>query len=430
MANVDHTFVQIVELLCPCVSADDARIIKKKRIGKSLNAHQRRQVTRRLLQINTLIPSFRSLFEDLNYLETLVNTLKKLHRPSASEHSLSSSFQALTNDGAESVDRSLRKLFLYCMRNHHRVHACPHDYGSDDAGISEMDVNEAQLNHFATYAYDQGFTKIWTPAAPLLADGTGYDVKENHSPNLVTNKAGPSVRGRRSGPPRKMAHSDCRGFLWIEYMEAPNDAFGEGLTPFFILKAFYNAFFGSWERPLATAGEDERVFGWENSETGTGVTASTSGYGNPDPRMNYGDPATGANLLSDGVSPAADALTGQYDGLYDGVHGAGNVRQQGRFSRSASPNPDDLFLDDERSPPYLEVQDMGAGHDYGRTNWPREIRESLKRTWQPNAEVDDTHPAGRDNGHQCSCRHWAKRQKLGDRAMIAQDGSIDPWARP
>ena len=91
---MDHKSVQTGELLCPRASEDDGRVVKRSVIGKCLHKQQRRLLRRRLLQIDTLIPSFRSLFEDLNYLELLVKTLKRLRRPTASERSLGSSFSS------------------------------------------------------------------------------------------------------------------------------------------------------------------------------------------------------------------------------------------------------------------------------------------------------------------------------------------------
>lgn len=70
---------------------------------------------------------------------------------------------------------------------------------------------------------------------------------------------------------RKLAYKECRGFLWIEHMEAPNEAFGKGITHFFIQKASCNAFFGSWKRPSAIRVEDEDVFRHEYRGSGRGV---------------------------------------------------------------------------------------------------------------------------------------------------------------
>ena len=157
-----------------------------------------------------------------------------------------------------SADRAWRELFLYSMRNFNRIHAPPVRDSSLKAGkpsdlnglISE--VNEAQLNYFARYAYRLGFRNIWQTPLPLPADETGYDVKERRHPHLVTYEWEAGVgKERRSGLLKRKSHKECRAFLWIESMEVPNEGHSRGITDFFVRKAVYRAFFYPWKPPPA-----------------------------------------------------------------------------------------------------------------------------------------------------------------------------------
>lgn len=255
MRKMDRSSVQVLELLCPKISDSDARTVNQSLIGISLNEQQQALVKRRAFEIDTLIPSFRSSFEDLNYLELLVNALKKLHRPKKSEYSFYCSLQCI-NTNPQAADRAWRKLFLYSMRNHYRIHAPPVRDSSlkagepDDLNRRISEVNEAQLHHFARYAFYLGFRNIWKPSLPLPADEKGYDVRERRRPNLVTYEWEAGVKEeRRSGPPRRRSHKECRAFLWIENMEAPNEGHSRGITHFFVRKEVYRAFFDPWKPP-------------------------------------------------------------------------------------------------------------------------------------------------------------------------------------
>ena len=93
---MDYPSVQVLELACPKMSENDARMINQRSFGTFLNGQQQDSVKERVFEIDTFILSFRSLFEDLNYLELLVNALKKLHRHKKEECSFCRSLNAST----------------------------------------------------------------------------------------------------------------------------------------------------------------------------------------------------------------------------------------------------------------------------------------------------------------------------------------------
>ena len=94
---MDYPSVQVLELTCPKMSDSNARMINQRSFGTFLNGRQQDSVKERVFEIDTFIPSFRSLFEDLNYLELLVKALKKLHRPKIGEYSFRRSLNASTS---------------------------------------------------------------------------------------------------------------------------------------------------------------------------------------------------------------------------------------------------------------------------------------------------------------------------------------------
>lgn len=214
----------------------------------------------RVLQIDTLIPTFRSLFKDLNYLEGMVNAIKQLYRPEIKETSLRHSLQCNLKDTRE-ADTAWKKLFLYNMRNYYRIRGPPIRStilkAFDPAGLEGCmsETDEARLYHFANYIYDIRFVncELWTrqPVHTLSRDDDRkYDAEEQQNPALVTYVRNTGAANtRRSGRPYKEFHREYSKFLWINNMEATNEGRGEGITNFFVRKAVYRAFFEPWEPP-------------------------------------------------------------------------------------------------------------------------------------------------------------------------------------
>lgn len=81
MNRIDYGSLQTLELTYPKMSASDAQTISENPINRLLSKAEQDVVKRRALEIDTLTLIFRLLFKDLNYLEHLVNAIKKLSRP-------------------------------------------------------------------------------------------------------------------------------------------------------------------------------------------------------------------------------------------------------------------------------------------------------------------------------------------------------------
>ncbi len=159
---MNYNSAQILKLTCSKMSASDARTIGQTFIDRLLSNEKQEMIRSRVLEIDTLISTFRSLFKNLNYLEDLVNAIKQLHRSGRTTRSLRKDLRCIHRD-TQKPDRAWRELFLYTTRNYHRIRAPPtrglvleaSDLISLEGHISDAD--EAQLNHFAKHAFNLGF---------------------------------------------------------------------------------------------------------------------------------------------------------------------------------------------------------------------------------------------------------------------------------
>ena len=116
----------------------------------------------RVSEVDTLIPTFTSLFNDLNYLEDLVNAIKQLHRPNVREKSLRDSLRHVRK-GSSEEDAAWKNLFLYTMRNYHHIPVQSSRRtllkANSPIGLANQLSGEdcAQFNYFAKYTFHLGF---------------------------------------------------------------------------------------------------------------------------------------------------------------------------------------------------------------------------------------------------------------------------------
>lgn len=221
ISKLDYNSVLSLELTCPRLSDSDAQALKNNHIGQSLTEQQQGILMTRVLEIDTLIPSFRSLFDDLNYLELLVNAIKKLRRPRKDELSIRESLRhKSSNKTLQEI--AWRKLFLYTIRNYYRIHGpsstetCLKPSGPlIDLDGQVSSTNAAQLYHFSRYASRSAFTIMTRASLPYPGNERDYDARDRRCPNLSTYEGQAGVRkSRRSGPPRTGSHKTCRAFFW------------------------------------------------------------------------------------------------------------------------------------------------------------------------------------------------------------------------
>ncbi len=252
MKRMDYDSVRVLELTCPKASASDAQMMNERFLGRLLSKEQQDNVKGRALKVDTLIPSFYSFFRDLNYLEFLVNAIKKLHRPGRQKCSLRQSLRCV-HTNTKQADRAWRELFLYAMRNYY-INVQPK-------------VEKAQLNHYAKYARDRGFDVQEKCNQPLVTHGREVNIKKE----------------MRSGLPKKKVHSEYCEFLSIKNMEATSEDCGEGIINFFVRKAVYRAFFAAWRPPCNDSPTSAGVF--DSLSTGPYCSLQTDSLGIDDTPM-------------------------------------------------------------------------------------------------------------------------------------------------
>lgn len=256
MNLMDSTSLKSLELTCPKVSTADAQQVRRD-LTNHLNGEVD-EVVGRVSEIDTLIPTFTSLFNDLNYLEDLVNTIKQLHRPNVREKSLRDSLRHIRK-GSSEEDAAWKNLFLYTMRNYHHIPIQSSRKtllkANSPIGLANQLSREdyAQFNHFARYAFHLGFKscerRVQELSGAKETDRT-CDVELDQSPILSTQQVQAGVpKHRRSGKPLKDSHQEVSKFLSIENMEANSEARGASITHFFVRKSVYRAFFKPWRPP-------------------------------------------------------------------------------------------------------------------------------------------------------------------------------------
>ncbi len=62
--KMDHASVRVMELTCPSMSESDTEKISKRLCCEALSEQQQAELKSRVFRLNTLIPSFGSVFED------------------------------------------------------------------------------------------------------------------------------------------------------------------------------------------------------------------------------------------------------------------------------------------------------------------------------------------------------------------------------
>lgn len=238
----------ILKLTCLKASVSDA---------ENISELQQNLIKRHTLEVNTLISSFCSLFNDINYLELLINTIKKLHHLKKVNSSLHESLNYIHS--FQNADRAWKELFLYVMHNYYRIHAL---FTRDPVLKSDNSINledqmseadKAQLNHFAMYAFALNFKHhVEQRAQKSLSEWTGtrteYNAEQKDDLILMIYECYTSIKKKKkSGLSRKKFHKEYWEFLWLDNMQAVNDVTDDDITNFFIWKAVYWAFFDPWK---------------------------------------------------------------------------------------------------------------------------------------------------------------------------------------
>lgn len=273
--------MEAIELKAPQASTADATILRGQIFGgvifSAFSDQARAGILTRLQSIDGLIPSLYNFFQDVHYLEALAGCMTRLIRLKSGDtvsSALARAFSNATNETdkaivqiaetsfvsclARSVDPvklGLRQLYAYAMRHYPQMPKTPRS--STKRGLTMRSVIRADptvLRGFAELAERLGFE---SPEITALKHHPTTSVvrtsSEKREPLLVTDGAGVAKRWRCRLPQVEETleeTSEDSQYLFINHLDRRDEEQGEGITPFFVRKSIYSAFFGK-SSPLA-----------------------------------------------------------------------------------------------------------------------------------------------------------------------------------
>ncbi len=204
------------------------------------------QVYGRLQLIDCLIPSLYTFFEDINYLQVLVDCLKRLTSISLNNTISTALERAFSKKGSSNpnlVDQcglGIRKLYAYAMRHFLDM---PREVNTKHAlAKAKIRVDRMVLREFAELASHLGFespeiTKLREHSHPTAA------TQSRSSKRLLVENGPGEPKKRRCGLPRREAYEKDCVFLNLRNIHKKEEI-GEGIPSFFVRRSVYFAFFG------------------------------------------------------------------------------------------------------------------------------------------------------------------------------------------
>jgi hypothetical protein len=268
MKGFDRPTVTALELRAPGASTADAQFLRNQIRGGAIFSaftdYERDQILDRLPMVDGLILTLSSFFRDLNYLQLLVDCLKRLvitpKRESVCETIQSKytgvnqqegqvriqvtedTFISKSGTDADRVDLGWRQLIALAMRYYPYMPRDP--IRGDAVRKATTRADQAILRQLADLAYQLGFE---TPQIHTLRQHSSSriagDDNLHFTPLHVTSGCGIEMR-QRSGIPRTKAYKEDRYSLFINHLHDTQAYQDEGITSFFVRRSVYLAFFG------------------------------------------------------------------------------------------------------------------------------------------------------------------------------------------
>ncbi|CZT07754.1 uncharacterized protein RCO7_10310 [Rhynchosporium graminicola] len=271
MQKIDPATVKAMELRAPRASTKDAKFlygeIHGARIFSAFSDPEREEIWRRLQMFEGLVPSLGTFFNDVLYLELLVDSVRRLtqipNNASLIEalqkrftgvnqedgliriQSKEDTFVHWEGNRADQIDYGIRQLFAFAMREYPSM---PRERkGKDLLQQPRARAVPSVLHCFADLASDLGFASNEIKALKQLDTDTRRTYPRSR-PILVT--SGPGVAlSVRCGKPRCRSFEADRNLLFIDHLHDTRQDQGDGITSFYVRKSVYLAFFG---RPSET----------------------------------------------------------------------------------------------------------------------------------------------------------------------------------
>jgi hypothetical protein len=269
LKRFDRPTITALESRAPGASTADAQFLRNqgRAIFSAFTDHERDQILDRLPMVDGLLLTLSSFFKDLNYLQLLIDCLKRLvivpKRRSVCEtiqskytgvnqqegqvkiqvtEDAEDTFVYKSGTDADRVDLGWRQLVALAMRYYPYM---PRDPIKEDAvRKATTRADHAVLRLLADLAYQLGFK---TPQIYALREHSSSRIAGDDDPHFpplhVTSGCGIEMR-QRSGIPRTKAYKEDRYSLFINHLHDTQAYQDEGITSFFVRKSVYLAFFG------------------------------------------------------------------------------------------------------------------------------------------------------------------------------------------
>lgn len=282
MRLVDRETVEALELRAPSASTlDYETIVSKLRSGKIFNAfedEERNEIECRIMRCTDhLIPSFHTFFKDVMYLKLLADCLQWLTALSSRDTLFTSISDNLITGGQEVTiqvsekvyrtqpgsiydqkDFGWRQLFAFAIRYHPKIPRPQLKSGLAKPEFKkDMDVLRLYANLAKLLGYKSSKITALMPHAPkhpgVSLEPVFVNSLKSHAPInptgarrepvFVTNGYNEPI-DRRCGLPRLKAFDDYCDFFYIDTLHGVEKKRAEGITPLFVQRSIYIAFFG------------------------------------------------------------------------------------------------------------------------------------------------------------------------------------------
>lgn len=275
MQRLDKATVKAIERKAPAVSTSDSQelsiAIFNGAIFSGFSSQERSVIWGNILKFRGIIPSLSTFFEDMHLLEACVNCIRWLVTVPTDQTdqtnqtvftALREAFQSQGGTQCTQVIQTTETTFrlvkgntTYCMKLGYlqMIAFAMKDYRDlpkqsvkkNLIEIARPQADSEVLQKGASFAKQLGFS---TPEIERLKGMEPLKFSEVEALVPVPKTAVVKIK-RRSGMPHTDTFEEDRQHLFLHNLFQRDEA-DEGITSFYVLKSWFNAFFGTWAIPV------------------------------------------------------------------------------------------------------------------------------------------------------------------------------------
>ncbi|OBT56673.1 hypothetical protein VE04_03814 [Pseudogymnoascus sp. 24MN13] len=270
--RLDKATVKAIERKAPAVSTSDSQelsiAIFNGAIFSGFSSQERRVIWGNILKFRGIIPSLSTFFEDMHLLEACVNCIRWLVTVPTDQAdqtlftALGEAFQSQGGTQCTQVVQTTETTFrlvkgnpTYCMKLGYLqiIAFAMKDYRDlpkqsvkkNLIEIARPKADSEVLQKGASFAKQLGFS---TPEIERLKGMEPLKFSEVEALVPVPKTAVVKIK-RRSGMPHTDTFEEDRQHLYLHNLFQSEEA-DEGITSFYVLQSWFNAFFGTWAIPV------------------------------------------------------------------------------------------------------------------------------------------------------------------------------------